>query len=249
MEALLFGTVARAGILSTSQSGTIVLEKIAVKVDRKSGQKIITTYVECKLFGKAAQYFSDKLVPKSNVMLEGLMEVEKNQKGAPYPTLTISEVQILPMALPHRIKVVGCGNVTRDADVRSIMNGERNVLNTAIAVNRKVGQEEKASFFELAYFANTREDGSSGAKNIAPYIGPGASIEIVGILDIDKYENNEHEERQKVLITVDHINLIKGRGKGNDQGDANATPSKPSKDPLPENNYPEIDINEDEIPF
>lgn len=243
MEAFIIGKIVRAGILSAPQSGTLVLEKIAVRVDRTFGQKIITTYVECRIFGKAAQYFADKLAPKVNVMIEGLIEVEKNPQGAPYPTLIISEVQILPMALPNKIKVVGCGNVTKDAEVRTIKQGESNVLNTAIAVNRKVGQIDKASFFEIAYFVQTRTDGINGASNIAPYIRPGVMIEVTGILDLDKYEG-QNGERQKVVITVDHIKLH--RAKGDSQ--RNAKP-KPSPVSMSDNNMPEIDINEDEIPF
>lgn len=250
MEAFISGTVARAGTLKVSPSGTPSLIGVAVKVDRKYGQTIKTTYVQCSLYGKAAEFYAQKLIPRCNVLLDGTIEIEKSQDNVPYPTLNIRSVQILPMAIESSIKVVGCGNVTRDAEAKSIKNGERFVLNTAIAVNRKVGSEEKVSFFEIAYFTNTRADGSNGAVNVAPYIGPKASIEVVGVLDVEKCEG-QNGERTKVVITCDHIHIVKGKGDNKSENGTGASQaySKPAPMHMPEPQYPEIDINEDDIPF
>ena len=249
MKAVIIGTVARAGVLTATTGGTELLENIAIKIERKVGEKIKVSYVSAKIFGKSAKYFSEKLVPQVNVLVEGLIEVEKNQKGAPNPFLTMNDVQILPMALPQKIKIFGCGNVTREATTHSIKDGQTYVLNTSIACNRKVGNVEKPSFFEISYFANTRDNGQNAAVNVAPYIGPKSILEIDGFLDVEKYKNNQQEDRQKVVITVDGLNIVKGNGNNGQDNNGNNQYSQAPSNSIPQQEIPEIDLDEEEIPF
>jgi len=151
------------------------------------------------------------------------------------------------------------GNLTRDIEIRYSQGGTA-IGNTGIAVNRKWKsqsgeQKEEVTFVDLTFFGRTAEIANQ-------YLRKGRQVLVDGRLTLDQWTAQDGTKRSKHSVTVENLQMIGGRddaqGGGYDNAPAgdNYSPSAPSQ-PAPQaapkqqeaSNIPEIDINEDEIPF
>ena len=132
------------------------------------------------------------------------------------------------------------GNMVRDCELKYAQSGTA-IGSFGIAVNKKIknqsgGYDDKAMFFDVTAFGKT-------AENINKFFGKGSRILISGELDFQQWEK-DGQKRSKVGIVCHQFDFI-------DRKDQSQAPpndySQPS--PQPTSNIPEIDINEDEIPF
>jgi single-strand DNA-binding protein len=107
-------------------------------------------------------------------------------------------------------KVVIIGRLTRDAELKHTGNGG-SVSNFSIAVNRRVknGDQwgDEASFFDVVLF-------SKQAESRHQYLLKGKMVGIDGELKQDRWEQNG-QNRSKVEIVADNIQLLGGNGNGN----------------------------------
>lgn len=110
--------------------------------------------------------------------------------------------------------VVVTGNLTRDAELRGKKNGAR-VLSGCIAVNDsiKVNDEwqDYANYFDFAIFGKR-------AEALEDYMKKGQRVALHGHLRWQKWEQ-DGENRTKVSIVVNEVELLGGKSKGKHSDD------------------------------
>jgi single-strand DNA-binding protein len=155
-------------------------------------------------------------------------------------------------------KIILAGNLTRDVEVRYTQSGSA-IGNTAIATSRKFKsatgeQKEEVLFVDLTFFGRTAEIANQ-------YLRKGSKVLVDGRLKLDQWTAQDGSKRSKHSVTVENLQMLGSKDEA--QGGYNATPagdtySQPApSQPAPQaatqqeqaSNIPEIDINEDEIPF
>ncbi len=161
-------------------------------------------------------------------------------------------------------KIILAGNLTRDVEVRYTQSGSA-IGNTAIATSRKFKsatgeQKEEVLFVDLTFFGRTAEIANQ-------YLRKGSKVLVDGRLKLDQWTAQDGSKRSKHSVTVENLQML-GSKDDAQGGGYNAAPigdtysqpapsydapSQPAPQAAPQqeptSNIPEIDINEDEIPF
>ena len=103
-------------------------------------------------------------------------------------------------------KVILCGNLTKDMDVKIIKGKTKKSDDTIVgrfilAVNEGYGENKKTTFVPITIFNKTVE-------NLEEYLIKGTKVNIVGKLDI---KNEETEEGYKTYVNViaNEVQLLK----------------------------------------
>ena len=161
-------------------------------------------------------------------------------------------------------RVVMLGNLTRDCELRYLPSGGA-VCTTGLATNRKFkktdgSQDEEVCFVDITFFGRTAEIANQ-------YLKRGSKVLVEGRLKLDQWSDQSGVKRSKHSITVESLQMIDGRGQQTDSGEAssggyienttsggyNNNQKAPYQKPVtPEysgHEIPDIDINDDEIPF
>ncbi len=164
-------------------------------------------------------------------------------------------------------KIILAGNLTRDVEVRYTQGGSA-IGNTAIATSRKFKsatgeQKEEVLFVDLTFFGRTAEIANQ-------YLRKGSKVLVDGRLKLDQWTAQDGSKRSKHSVTVENLQMLgskdEAQGGGYNSAPAGDTysqpapqqqsysaPSQPAPQAAPQQaaptNLPEIDINEDEIPF
>lgn len=150
-------------------------------------------------------------------------------------------------------KVVMVGNLTRDPELRYLPSGSA-VCNTAIATNRRFKnqsgeQKEEVCFVDITLFGRTAEIANQ-------YLKRGRKVLIEGRLKLDQWSDQNGNKRSKHSIVVENLQMLdpKGQNSGdnNDYASQNQDFGKPAQTnsaPAAKENIPDIDIDDDEIPF
>ena len=166
-------------------------------------------------------------------------------------------------------KVVLVGNLTRDIELRYSQNGSA-IAKSAIATSRKFTvngeKKEETCFIDITFFGRSGEVANQ-------YLRKGSKILVEGRLQFEQWVDQQSgQKRSKHSVIVETMQMLDSRGEASqggygDYNDAdsghgggyeapqpktyNQAPAytRPSPAKMPENNLPEIDINEDEIPF
>ena len=131
------------------------------------------------------------------------------------------------------------GNMVRDCELKYAQSGTA-IGSFGIAVNKKIknqsgGYDDKAMFFDVTAFGKT-------AENINKFFGKGSRILISGELDFQSWEK-DGQKRSKVGIICHQFDFIDRK----DSTQSNDSYRQPA--PQPTSNVPEIDIDEESIPF
>jgi single-strand DNA-binding protein len=169
-------------------------------------------------------------------------------------------------------KVILVGNLTRDLELRYTPSGTA-VGNTGIATSRKFKgsdgqQKEEVCFVDLTFFGRTAEIANQ-------YLRKGSKVLVEGRLKFDSWEDQNGGKRSKHSITVENMTMLDSKGStpGANQGgypqqqdnsfggqgggyQQNTPPAQssgynaPQSTPAPqEDKIPEINLDDDEIPF
>ena len=168
-------------------------------------------------------------------------------------------------------KVILVGNLTRDIELRYSQNGSA-IAKTGIATSRKFTvngeKKEETCFIDITFFGRSGEVANQ-------YLRKGSKILVEGRLQFEQWVDQQSgQKRSKHSVIVETMQMLDSRGdsapsqggygdyseSGNNFGGGYDAPapkaynpppsySKPAPAKMPENNLPEIDINEDEIPF
>ena len=164
-------------------------------------------------------------------------------------------------------KIILAGNLTRDIEIRYTQSGAA-IGNTAIATSRKFKsqtgeQKEEVLFVDITFFGRTAEIANQ-------YLRKGSKVLVDGRLKLDQWTAQDGSKRSKHSVTVESLQMLGSKdeaapmgGNGYSQQGGSSyeapaqqqnsysqpAPSAPAPAPQPTPNIPEIDINEDEIPF
>lgn len=167
-------------------------------------------------------------------------------------------------------KVILVGNLTRDIELRYTQGGMA-IAKTGIATNRKFKKQsgeqvDETMFIDLTFFGRSGEVANQ-------YLRKGSKVLIEGRLILEQWTDQNGQKRSKHSINVEEMKMLDSRGDA--QGGYNAPtgggynapqqghnapqqgynapdpqPQQAYQPPKqPENTMPEIDIDEDEIPF
>lgn len=159
-------------------------------------------------------------------------------------------------------KVILVGNLTRDCELRYLPSGSA-VCTTGIATNRRFKnqmgeQKEEVCFIDITFFGRTAEIANQ-------YLSRGKKVLVEGRLKLDQWTDQSGAKRSKHSVTVDTLQMLDT--KNSQDGSNNYVPNnsndyqsnnyqnqnsyqQPTNEPKHSgNDIPDIDIDEDEIPF
>ncbi len=160
-------------------------------------------------------------------------------------------------------RIILVGNLTRDPELRYMPNGGA-VCTTGIATNRKFKKQdgsagEEVCFVDITFFGRTAEVANQ-------YLRRGKKILVEGRLKLDQWTDQNGGKRSKHSVVVDSMQMLDSKGSNEGGSGHNQNPQsnsnynnngnnnqqndykKPAAQPQSDN-IPDIDIDEDEIPF
>jgi len=177
-------------------------------------------------------------------------------RGIPLERKTKRRGKIMLLTIP------GTARIVRDMEVRYTAAGTA-VVSTAIVNSRKWKDKNSGELVEEACFIDVVAFGKTG-EFLNQHFAKGDVLAFVASLQQDKWEDNNGGKRSKHTLRLESVDFAltsKGDGAGH-------TPREPSErgtptttgagaqanapvqaQAKPENQLPEIDVNEDEIPF
>lgn len=140
------------------------------------------------------------------------------------------------------------GNLTRDPQLRSLPSGAQ-VVEIGVATNRtwkdKSGaKQESAEFHNVVAFGRP-------AELIAQYLRKGQPIFVEGRIQTRSWDAQDGTKKYRTEIVVDNFQFgPKGAGGGSGNYEKKEEPVKPAdEDSEPAINYPEEQVNAEDIPF
>lgn len=172
-------------------------------------------------------------------------------------------------------KVILVGNLTRDIELRYTQGGMA-IANTGLATSRKFTlngeKKEEVCFVDITFFARSAEVANQ-------YLRKGSKILVEGRLNFDQWVDQNGQKRSKHSVVVETMQMLDSKNSAQEstpdylpqQGSYQQQPQSyqqpayqqpqgyqqqnaqqtyaPSRQMPSSNAIPEIDIDEDEIPF
>lgn len=162
-------------------------------------------------------------------------------------------------------KVILIGNLTRDIELRYSQSGSA-VASTGLAVTRKYTsngeRKEETTFVDVTFFGRTGEIANQ-------YLRKGSKILVEGRLSLDRWVDSNGGKRNKLYVVAEDMKMLDNRSSGqpNSQDYAEngmehgrqqpemtyeSVPKGSSRDMganMPYNTVPQIDLDEEEVPF
>jgi single-strand DNA-binding protein len=144
-------------------------------------------------------------------------------------------------------KVLLIGNLTRDPELKALPSGIK-VASFSIATNRTWKgvdgeRKEETQFHNVVIFGRQ-------AETVSQYMKKGNSLLVEGRLQTRSWDGQDGQKRYRTEIVADRVQF------GPRGGGDNSAPSAAAKqedlsqnDGAPEIDYPDVDINPDDIPF
>jgi single-strand DNA-binding protein len=138
------------------------------------------------------------------------------------------------------------GNLTRDPELRSLPSGGQ-VCSFGIATNRVFkkadgSKQESTEFHNIVVFGRQ-------AETVAQYLRKGSSVFVEGRLQTRSWESPEKGKQYRTEIVAERVQFgprSGGAGSGAPRNAEEAPQRAPKEDTI---EYPEEDINPDDIPF
>jgi len=140
-------------------------------------------------------------------------------------------------------KVFIIGNLTRDPELRSLPSGA-SVVSFGVATNR-VWKNQQGEKQEDTQFHNIVVFGKQ-AESVAQYLKKGNSVLIEGRIQTRNWEAQDGTKRSKTEIVAERVQFGPKR---RESAAASEKPAAGEKEELETIEYPEEEINPEEIPF
>lgn len=138
------------------------------------------------------------------------------------------------MSLP---KTIGMFRLTRDAELKYSQSGSA-ILKMGLAASEKFGEKETQCFLDATVFGKQ-------AEIISQYAGEkGTQIFLSGKMQTESWEKDGVKQYKNSMIVESFDFVSKPKNDGEKQAH-----QSPQQKPMPQNNFTEIEIDEDEIPF
>ncbi|PIR46630.1 MAG: single-stranded DNA-binding protein [Candidatus Vogelbacteria bacterium CG10_big_fil_rev_8_21_14_0_10_45_14] len=148
-------------------------------------------------------------------------------------------------------KVIIAGNLTRDPELKTIPNGNK-VTTMGVATNRvwmdKDGRKQEAvEFHTVSVFGRQ-------AETSAQYLKKGQQVLVEGRLQTKSWDGADGKKNYRTEIVADRVQFGQKAGGGGGTASGAGYSKDESKsvketDSTPSIQYPEEDINPDDIPF
>lgn len=143
-------------------------------------------------------------------------------------------------------KALIVGNLTRDPELKSLPSGMK-VTSFSVATNRvwmKDGvKQESADFHNVVVFGRQ-------AETSAQYLKKGSQVLVEGRMQTRSWDGNDGQKRYRTEIIADRVQFGSRGGGSPQQGVASEGGSSSKvEEELDTIEYPEEDINPDDIPF
>ena len=142
-------------------------------------------------------------------------------------------------------KVFIIGNLTRDPELRSLPSGS-SVASFGVATNR-VWKNQQGEKQEDVQFHNIVVFGKQ-ADTVAQYLKKGSSVLIEGRIQTRTWEAQDGSKKNKTEIVAERVQFGPRRTGGGGAAGPAEEPAKKTEE-LETIQYPEEDINPEEIPF
>ena len=126
------------------------------------------------------------------------------------------------------------GGLVRDVEVKTL--GEYAVLNMTVASSKKVKGEDKTTYAPVNYWVKAD-------SKLPQYLKKGTQVAISGELETQSWEK-EGQKFSKLVVRANTLQLVGGKTNASDTQEpaSEAKPTSPTE-------TPEINIDEEEIPF
>lgn len=112
-------------------------------------------------------------------------------------------------------KVIIVGRLTRDAELKTVGEEERIVMNFTMAVDKPyrpdIGQKE-AEFIPVSYWGKS-------AQNLCEYMLKGKLISVGGHIHVRNHEDSEGKRRYSMGIIAEEIRLLEGKKEQNSEAE------------------------------
>jgi single-strand DNA-binding protein len=141
-------------------------------------------------------------------------------------------------------KVFILGNLTRDPELKALPSGAQ-VAQFGLATNR-VWRDKNGAKQEDTQFHNIVVFGRQ-AETTSQFVRKGDTVLIEGRIQTRSWDGQDGQKRYRTEIIADRVQF--GPKKGSGGGYAPEEPKQGAASKMPEIEYPEEDINPDDIPF
>jgi single-strand DNA-binding protein len=141
-------------------------------------------------------------------------------------------------------KVFIIGNLTRDPELRALPSGT-SVVSFGVATNR-AWKDKNGAKQEDVQFHNIVAFGKQ-AEIVKQYLSKGSSVLIEGRIQTRNWEAQDGQKRSKTEIVSERLQL--GPRRGEPQGQKPSPKNDAKTESLETIEYPEEEVNPDEIPF
>jgi single-strand DNA-binding protein len=144
-------------------------------------------------------------------------------------------------------KAILIGNLTRDPELRSLPSGIK-VCTFSLATNR-VWKDKNGARQESTDYHNVVVFGRQ-AETIAQYMKKGSSILVEGRMQTRSWDDkNSGEKKYRTEIVADRTQFGPKGGSGGGASSGSSGTPKASPEEVDSIEYPEEDINPEDIPF
>ena len=145
-------------------------------------------------------------------------------------------------------KVILIGNLTRDPELKAIASGNK-VCSFGLATNRVYKdsngvRQEKTEFHNIVVWGKT-------AENVAMYMKKGSQVLVEGRLETRSWDDaTTNTKKYRTEVIADTIQFGSKNTGGSFQSSSPATaPAKEKEEELDTIEYPDEQINAEDIPF
>lgn len=144
-------------------------------------------------------------------------------------------------------KAIVFGNLTRDPEARTLPSGTA-VTNFSVATNR-IWKDKNGAKQEDTQYHNVVTFGRQ-AELAAQYLRRGSSVMIEGRMQTRSWDGPDGAKRNRTEIVADSMQFgPRSGGGGGERGPSPSVASSAVKEETETIQYPEEDINPDDIPF
>lgn len=144
-------------------------------------------------------------------------------------------------------KAILIGNLTRDPELRSLPNGTK-VCSFSLATNR-VWKDKNGAKQESADYHNVVVFGRQ-AETVAQYMKKGSSILVEGRMQTRSWDDKTSgEKKYRTEVIADRTQFGPRAGGGGGGAPTASAPKASNPDEVDAIEYPEEDINPEDIPF
>ena len=143
-------------------------------------------------------------------------------------------------------KVVLVGNLTKDIELKYLPSGSA-VATSSVATSHKYKsasgeQKDEVCFLDFTIFGKTGEVANQ-------YLKKGSKVLLEGRLKFEQWTAQDGSNRSRHILSVDTMKMLDSKDKSENQGQNYNQEPPVVYEKQNTSMYPEIDIDEDEIPF